>query len=249
MSAGSFNQENSDIYDLSAFLKITLNGQMYLLMLCEMLYDVGATIDMVNTDGVSFIVKRDLLPQVKEVWDNWQELTQMELEEVEFDKMFRLFGNAYLAVPKVGKPKQKGAQFITDPDLGNSCNFLIVPKAVNEYLINDTDPKEFIRRPEHHIFDFCASQKVGKDYIVHWGDKPVQRLNRYYISKHGQPLTKFKNNRRSAFNSLKGVQVQLFNELTDPEANKHDLDYHYYDELISKIIDSIFPKTTVLTLF
>lgn len=248
-SAGSFNQENSDIYDLSAFLKITLNGQMYLLMLCEMLFDVGATIDMVNTDGVSFLIKRDLLPQVKEVWDEWQRMTQMELEDVEFECVYRLFGNSYLAVPKSGKPKQKGAEFITDPDLGNSCNFLIVPKTVNEFLLHGTDPKEFIRRPDHHIFDFCASQKVGRDYIVYWGDQKVQRLNRYFISRQGQLLTKYKNGRRSAFNKLKGVRVQLFNELTEAEASAHNLDYHYYDELVNKIIDSIFPKTTVLTLF
>ncbi len=239
-SIGSINQTESEIYDPAAFLKVTLNGQLYLLMLCEMLYEAGVVIDMVNTDGVSFIAKKSILPRIREIWDEWQRLTLMELEEVEFKCAYRLFGNSYLAIPKQGKPKQKGSEFITNPDLGNSCDFLIVPKAVNAYLIDGIDPEEFIKQPNHHIFDFCASQKVGKQFTVYYNNQKVQRLNRYYISKSGSSIYKMKGRTRSALTGLKGVSVQLYNN--HDESLQHDIDYDFYLELIYKTLDVLEPK-------
>lgn len=239
-SIGSINQFESPIYDMSAFLKVTVNGQLFLLMLCEMLYNEGAIIDMANTDGVSIIVNRSDLEKIRACCAEWEQQTRMILEEVEYDAIYRLFGNSYAGVKNGKVVKQKGAAFITNPDLGKSADFLIVPHAVNRVIEGDPDYKSFIRKPDHDIRLFCGSQKVGKDYEVWYGDVQTQRTNRYFVSESGTPLLKKRNGRFAALNKLKGTSIQLLNTLPDDtHTASYDIHYEYYDRLVEDILVQI----------
>ena len=93
--------------------------------------------------------------------------------------------NSYIAITESGSLKKKG-QFVTKPELGNSVDFLAIPKCLELYFIKDIKPEEVFQDPQKyglHIYDFCASYKVSKDYQVLWDGKKQQRLNRFYVSK------------------------------------------------------------------
>lgn len=253
-SIGNYNQKNSPINDLSALLKITLNGQLELLMFCEWLLRIpGVTIDMCNTDGVTIMCPENQMTIVRETAKRWEEITGMELEDTMFAAVYRQHINSYLAIDTKGNVKEKG-DFVTDPDLGNSCDFLIIPKAVQAYYTKGISPEDFLFGEDHDIFDFCASKKVGKQFQVMWGsDLMPQRLNRYYVSKSGRGLYKVKKTtgKKSVMPDLSGTAVQIYNEhLSDKAHDKdHDVDMSFYLKKINSVIREFEGSSQISLLF
>lgn len=241
---GKLNEEHSLYYYPPGFLQITLNGQLYLLMLCEMLVEVGCIIDMANTDGVSFFSPKGLDLQI--IWNEWERITNLVLEEEVLDTVWRTGINEYLCLFENGYTKPKGSAFITEPDLGNSCDNLIIPKAINKYLLEGIPLKDTITNPVNNILDYCASPKVGRKYKVIQNNKTLpQRLNRFFVSSEGSPIYKYET-KALAINGYKGVPVKLLNEYnnTQSEVIYHSVDYNWYinqaDKIISKCTNDTF---------
>lgn len=247
---GKLNEEHSEYRDPRAFLKVTLNGQLYLLMLCEQLHLNGCIIDMANTDGTSFFAPKSL--DVKRIWREWETLTGLVLEEERLDKVWRTGINEYLCRFENGYLKAKGSSFIRTPDLGNSCDNLIVPKAVVAFLTEGISLKDTIKNPEAHILDFCAAPKSSRKYSIYYGKEMLpQRLNRFYASKQGQILTKREvPTRPLAIAGYKGVAVRLLNEWNPelPEVKHYPVNFDYYIKQAQSIIDVCCPQEP-LTLF
>ena len=55
---GNYQNEYSWLYSPFAVMQIRMNGQLVLLMLCERLMELGATIIQINTDGVLYRIKK-----------------------------------------------------------------------------------------------------------------------------------------------------------------------------------------------
>ena len=223
---GNLKNEYTAMLDMKAFLKITINGQLSLMMLSQQLTNMGAHILMCNTDGITFKVKKNLLSEAKTICSKWEEMTKLELEWVKYEKIIVRDINNYLALYyDKGKltTKEKGA-FMTDPELDKSRNMLIIAKAIKEYFLNGTDVDTFIRNHKN-IYDFCTCQKVGKDYQVYHNGEIQQRLNRYYVSKKGAFLYKSQDgvNMQHMF---KGFGVKIFNNYEDKE--DYEIDYSFY---------------------
>lgn len=235
---GKMKEKNSPSYDPVPFYGITLNGQLLLLMLAQWGTKAGATVDSANTDGITFIVPKKKKDAFMETMHAWQEHTQMQLEFEYFQKVYRSNINNYLAIKLDGTTKKKG-WFVTEPDLGNDCSFLIIPKCLEAVLVHGQDVKTYLRDPSHHIFDFCGSQKADRSYSVHWGGKKVQRLNRYYVSKSGRLLTKHRRGKIAAMPGLKQWSVQLYNEYVDKPITDYDIDFSFYENEVYKILNPI----------
>ena len=241
---GNLNSEYTPMYDWNKLLTITINGQLFLLMLCEQLSEIGVKIDMVNTDGVTILYKKTLKPKVKEIISNWEKMTKMEMESVIYKKVIRANINNYLAVDEKGKTKEKG-YFISKPlddpfmEISRSHDFVIIPIAIREYFLNNTPVKETIIK-HTNIYDFCASFKVDKKYTVLWNGIKQQRLNRFYVSKQGAYLYKQSPESKEPENMLKGFTVNIFNVFVDKEQIKiftteeGELDLTYFEETLQK---------------
>jgi len=139
-----------------------------------------------------------------------------------------------------GKIKEKGA-FITTPRMGKGFNKPIINIALKQYFINNI-PVEKTLKEHVDILDFCVMQKVGKQFKVVHGDKPVQRINRYYISNKGRFLYKIKAD-GSKHNLVKGFGVNILNYVNSLNPKDYDdINYNYYISECNKIINTIKPK-------
>lgn len=242
---GNFNMEKSAVYCPKSFYTITINGQLFLMMLMEWISYLGVELIMANTDGFECYVPENNYDKFLETCNQWEKYSGFELEHFEYDTIYMLNVNSYLGVFKDGSYKEKGF-FVTNPDLGNKVDFLAIPKSVNNYLLHNTPILETFNNLE--IYDFCGAQKIGKDYEVFYnGEKLPQRLNVYYVSKNGSYLMKKKNGKLSpdSLGSLKQTRVKVFNEF---KKGPYDIDYNYYKKQSLKILDLLSDKQ-INTLF
>jgi len=99
---GQSNEENSFFYDPELMLRVTVNGQLSLMLLFEMLSIgiPGCTPMMLNTDGLEMMIPAHYKDKYMEICKEWEKITSLELEHDEYQKMFIADVNSYIAVFK-----------------------------------------------------------------------------------------------------------------------------------------------------
>lgn len=251
-ASGQLNSEHSPFYHPPSFLRMTLNCQLYLLMLCEGLYNIGARIDMANTDGVSFFYGG---PQgaISKVWSEWEKTTRLILEEEEMEIVWRYNISNYLARFINGYTKQKGEFFITKPDLTTSFDHLIVPIAVNKYLLEGIPIEQTIKDGNNDIFNYCIYPRMAKKYNAVHGRKVLpQRYNRLFVSNDPEAKPIFKQDietgKRLAMPGLKSTSVMIINDVHPGNrlVSNYPVNYDWY---IARAMDTIRKCTNQVTLF
>lgn len=97
---GASNDKFSEFYDPKFTMSVTLTGQMALAMLVEMsmLCFPKTEIISCNTDGVCLYLNRSDYTAFQKMYAEWEQLTNLKLEETHFSKMFVADVNNYLAV-------------------------------------------------------------------------------------------------------------------------------------------------------
>lgn len=186
---GDSNNAYSPFYDPQYTMAITINGQMLLCWLAELLMTVPSLeLIQANTDGVTVKLKRDELATIESRTGPWEQNSRMRLETVEYSKMAIRDVNNYVAVTTDGKVKAKGAYEI-DRDWHKDHSAKIVRQAAVDFIVNGTPLIETIsscRDP----FDFMCHVKVPRNSRLEHGGAIVQNTSRYFISKDGAPLIK-----------------------------------------------------------
>lgn len=192
---GDSNNKHSPFFDPQYTMAITVNGQLLLCMLYEQMRKLsGIRLIQMNTDGVTVKIPRTQMKALKEVCDDWEALTGLDLEYASYDLMHIRDVNNYVAVTDDGKVKRKGAY---EYDIAWHQNFsaLIVQKAAEAHIIHGTDIGEFVRNHED-LFDFMLRTKVPKtsrlvgiddEFDCEW---EMQNVTRYYIATDGVELMK-----------------------------------------------------------
>lgn len=86
---GKSNESTSWLYDPMFTMQITLNGQLMLTMLAEILVDniEECEVLQVNTDGITVRINKNEKYNYGELCNHWEALTGLELEFVEYSKM------------------------------------------------------------------------------------------------------------------------------------------------------------------
>lgn len=97
---GLSNEENSFFYDPELCMRITLNGQLSLMMLYDMILDAipDAVGLLQNTDGVEIRIPRDKQDVYLEVCKQWEDITQLNLEHDTYQRLILGDVNNYIAV-------------------------------------------------------------------------------------------------------------------------------------------------------
>lgn len=198
---GNSNNEHSIFYDPKFTMSITINGQLMLCMLAEWLLSVPSVrILQANTDGITYTIRREMLPQAQEIERAWAAYTRLVLEDVEYSTMWIGDVNNYIAQATSGKLKLKGRfwypkQFPNDitnaspPAWHKDFSALIATKAAVEHMTTGAD----IGRVVHECDDpflFCLRAKVDRSSKLLIGETETQRILRYYIAQDGEPLRK-----------------------------------------------------------
>jgi len=97
---GLSNDENSFFYDPELCLKITINGQLTLMMLYEQIMErIPNAIPLLhNTDGVETIIPREHIDLYMQICEEWEKTTNLELEHDEYQKLVLSDVNNYIGV-------------------------------------------------------------------------------------------------------------------------------------------------------
>ncbi len=186
---GDSNNKYSAFYDPAYTMAITINGQMLLAWLTEaFITQPGFEVIQVNTDGVTVRLPKNQRRHLDLISTEWQNRTGLQLESVDYSIMAVRDVNNYISVTPDGKVKRKGAYEI-DPDWHKDHSSLVVQKAVSAWLLNGTDPTEFIYA-HADAYDFMRHVKVRRSDTLTWGDETIQNTTRYHIALAGKPLTK-----------------------------------------------------------
>jgi hypothetical protein len=119
---------------------------------------------MQNTDGLEFLVDEQDEKLFYEICKEWEDLTSLQLETVEYDKMIIGDVNNYIAVYTDGKTKCKGRFEFEELALHKNKSHLIIPKALYAYFIFGKDPKDFLEE-NRNIFDYCAGAKLKGNWF------------------------------------------------------------------------------------
>ena len=256
---GLSNDENSFLYDPEFTMRITINGQLSLTMLYEMICEEipNAVPLMQNTDGLETIIPREYQDKYMEICKRWEQITNLELEHGTYSKIVLGDVNNYIAVTEDGKSKCKGRFEYDNLALHKNKSFLIIPKALHAYFVNGIKPEIFIKE-NLNIFDFCGGVKIKGDWRftehkIQFGEYTETKLQdtiRYFISKSGSKIIKKHNTDGREIQVEAGRWLQtLYTNHHDNPFSEYDLNYDYYLEKIRKEIESLEPNTNQLSLF
>lgn len=236
-TSGMIDNKYSWLYYPEGAMKLRLMGQLILTVAIERLVLADYQVISANTDGIEVIVPKDKVLEYKQIVDQVGNEFNLEFEHDTYQKIIYMNVNNYLA--EGSKLKQKGL-FVEKPDLGNSVDYLIIPKALKAFYIDNIPVKQFV---ESHIniLDFCCSQKVDKSYHIMWTNPQFvtskqQRLNRFYASTKGGYIFKCRNNTQGHL--LKESGVMIYNN-HNPDVFPSDINYKFYIAEINKIINQI----------
>jgi len=234
---GKMQQEVSWMYDPFNVFKIRINGQLILLMLVDRLLELGCEIIQVNTDGVVYRAKKGLKQAISDAIREVESITRLEFESDEYEAFYQYAINDYFGVLKGGEIEEKG-MFITQTKLGKGLSPVVIPKAVINYFVHKIPVTETIEK-DRDIRDFLMSQAVDKKFKVIHGDKPVQRINRFYASTDGPYLFKKDINTAPSegmSNMLTKSGVTILNKFDERPIEDRKINYRYYISEAKKII-------------
>lgn len=93
---GKSNEEFSPLRDPVYTLKITVNGQLFLAMLCERMTLAGFRVIMANTDGVAVMVPKSRYEEYRDICTQWEEETKLMLEYDRYKVMYIRDVNNYI---------------------------------------------------------------------------------------------------------------------------------------------------------
>ena len=253
---GKMGSEKSFLCDKKAMYQVTINGQLFLLMLIEKLELAGIHVISANTDGIVTIVPRELEQTADDICHWWEKHLGLELEFTYYTKYVTEGVNSYLTIKRGGSSKFKGRMnpkmFLED--LSKGYNSPIVAKCVTEYFINGTPVMETLRNAKS-ILDFCRTQNVNHKYRLEFTyvvdgkivTDIVQRNTRFYISSTGGTLMKVESmgwNERNEEQVKKsslcaGQRVSICNTVDDTDISELNVNYLYYYNEAMAIIEPI----------
>jgi len=283
---GLSNDQNSFLYDPEFTMRITINGQLSLALLYEMICEgIPEAIPLMqNTDGLETIIPKDKVDKYYEICKEWETLTKLELEHDKYQKLVLGDVNNYIAVHEykevskevydeyianksiylrkkegeryyIAATKCKGRFEFDNLALHKNKSFLIIPKAIYNYFVNNIDPKEYVAS-QKNIFDFCAGKKIkGSWEFVASSiennvpvNKVLQNTIRYYIGNKGVKILKknYVDERVTQTEAGKWLQVPFITYEEKP-FDQYDINYDYYMNKINKEIESLEPKSNQLT--
>ncbi len=246
-------EPNSILFDPYITYGVTINCQLYMLKLVEMLTEAGIKVVSANTDGVVSKVYNTQKDVYDKVCSDWQIMFNQTLEFTQYVKYIRSDINNYISIKPGNKIKAKG-RFLNEVDLAKGYIHPVVTKGVYEYFINGIKPNDFLHNHDN-IYDFCIAIKVGKQFTVEYQSlnnselsrKQLTLTNRFYISNTGGAIVKIRKDNGQVNNLAAGEYVRLFNKFYRVPMKEYDIKYNFYKGKIMEVINNVIGNTVEIT--
>lgn len=188
---GDSNNKYSPFYDPAYTMAITINGQLLLCLLAEYLTAGVINLQMIqiNTDGLTVRCPRHQSDNVMCIAEAWEQLTGLELERADYNRMFIRDVNNYIAeyTDSKLKLKRKGA-YCYGSDLSWHQNYSsqVVAIAAESALVRGIPVSETVcNHPD--MMDFMRRTKVPRSSRLmlehpNGNAEQLQNITRYYVS-------------------------------------------------------------------
>ena len=251
---GKMQNESSWAYDPLNAYKIRMNGQLILLMLVDRLLSINCKIVQVNTDGVVYIADKANRELINQFVHEVENITKLHFDSDDYESFYQYDVNNYFGIRKgysqSGDPSliEKKGKFITEIGLNNSMTPVVISKAVINYFLTKEPIDKFVKE-DKNIRDFLMSQSVNREFKVEYGNKPVQRINRYYASNSGYYLMRVKDKMYETKKEsiLSDVGVILLNHIDSTQIEERKINYQYYIGKAKTIVSEFINRQ--LTIF
>jgi len=258
--SGLIDNEHSPLYYPEGALKMRILGQLTILKGIDLCVSKGYKVIMVNTDSIDCIIKDSQEEEYTQLIDSFGKEQNLDFEHEKIIFTVAANINNYIQLSTTGKVKKKGLfKCREDIPLGDSVNELVVPKALENYFINNIPLEETIKNPEKYgltIFDYCCSKKISHEYDVFYNGSKIQNLNRYYFSHPTPFLFKRKNSTakkqkaNADFEHLHvGESVVIYNKHEPKSWEEYNINYKHYIAKAREIVDLLELKQKQLSLF
>lgn len=184
-------ERNSFLYDPQFGMQITINGQLLLSMLYEMLAEgiPGARPLMQNTDGLEIMIPAHSRDKYMEICREWEEITMLKLEHDEYQKLMLWDVNNYIGLFKYKEVKPEDFQQL---------------KEKNPQDLFKVENGKF-----YHAATKCKGRFEFKDLALHKNKSflIVAKAIFYYFI-HSVPPEKYLSENRDIFDYCAGVRVK-----------------------------------------
>lgn len=241
---GKLNDVWSPIRSVPDAMRVTVNGQMFLLMLIEQLHVIGAEILSANTDGVTIRWSGDdaVLALAVKAWEN---ATGYELERTDYAVYARRDVNNYVAAGTDGKIKVKGA-FMLLPHQGHDLKIkegpdntkgdgLIVKRAAIAFLAHNVPVRKTVLSA--HPEELFYYQRCKNGGTLWHGARHLGKLARWYASTDGDAIKR--QNPNGSWATLPNAHraALCFNH----DDIGCDIDFEHYVREADELVRSCFP--------
>lgn len=251
---GKMQNESSWAYDPLNAYKIRMNGQLILLMLVDRLLSINCKIVQVNTDGVVYIADKANRELINQFVHEVENITKLHFDSDDYESFYQYDVNNYFGIRKGYSQSgdqsliEKKGKFITEIGLNNSMTPVVISKAVINYFLTKEPIDKFVKE-DKNIRDFLMSQSVNREFKIEYGNKPVQRINRYYASNSGYYLMRVKDKMYETKKEsiLSDVGVILLNHIDSVPIEERKINYQYYIGKAKTIVSEFINRQ--LTIF
>ena len=239
---GKFGSKFSSFYDPTLLLRVTITGQLALLMLIEMCDHAKIEVLSANTDGIVIKLHTDQQNKWDTLYKQWEKMTYMHLEYTPYRRYSRRDVNSYTALTIDNKIKNKGV--FNPPDIRHDTQAPIIQKLARATLLYDISPQEYLDTNQDEltihdfIFHFGATRAFDVFLRANEIDTPLSKTNRWYASNQTteNQLIKIGGKNGSTIKIPNGENIQLCNTLTNDDI-PHDIDFEYYLNKAIKLIE------------
>lgn len=185
---GKLGDRFSSLFDPSAFLAVTISGQLMVIDLIERLGAAGARVLSANTDGLFLRVRRDDR-RWREVLRGWESDTGMSLELDQLRRLVILATNIYATLDRRGNVKRHGDGLRGELGPKLMPAMLVVNDAVADALLRDVPPERTVAACEDPV-RFCSVTKRGPKVVgaflvdaTDGSESELGKVNRWYKSR------------------------------------------------------------------
>ncbi len=152
-------------------IQTTIGGQLSLLMLIEWHEYHGIPVVSANTDGIVIKCPRDKEYISKHLVAEWEQRTNLEMEESVYSAIYTRDVNSYIAIYTNGDVKRKGEFGKADLIYKKAPGEEICSDAIVEYLTKNV-PIETTVKTCRDITKFISMQNVSGGGVKMWGPGP-----------------------------------------------------------------------------
>jgi hypothetical protein len=236
-SFGKLGSKYSCMYSPELLLRVTLTGQLSLLMLIEALESKGIEVVSANTDGFVSKIPREKLQLYQAICKKLESQTDFTLEDTHYKTMCSRDVNNYIALAIDNKFKKKGifAPDDADEQLKKNPTSRILTTAIENYILSNTDIKTTIKSCRD-VTQFIQVRTVNGGAM--YQGKYLGRVVRWIYSTKSNDFIYYKKPNKKG-NHNKVPKSDNSRPIMDFDGFPDDIDYQRYIDETYKTMKEI----------